>query len=292
VWIHPGHVLSHRARIIHLFIGTLASASVAAPGVEELDPVTRVSGVRIVAAPCCGAQYAQPRYSSMNFSAREYWTDGWREASLMPNDAGLRRCRCGRLVTLGDLVEISTAPESDLPLIDRVPDEDLTGCLNQTLAEDVELAIRRQLWWYLNHPYRKLYRQHRDEEDAATQAAWEAANPDRRTWWDKLLRRELPRYVRQAGRPFTCPPFEPSPEQLGNLERLASILRARREVASNVTTRTELGLELAELCREQGQFEAAEAALSGVDADEAGGTGKLTADLIRERLAAPVRYRL
>ena len=134
----------------------------------------------------------------MNFSAREYWTDGWREASLMPNDAGLRRCRCGRLITLGELLEISTATSSDLPVIDHVPDEDLPGCLAQTLAEDVELAARRQLWWCLNHPYRKLYRQHRDAEDAATQAAWEAANPDCRRWWDKVLRREPPRYVRQT----------------------------------------------------------------------------------------------
>lgn len=254
--------------------------------------MTRVSGVRIVAASCCGAYYAQPRYASMNFSAREHWTDGWREASLMPNDAGLRRCRCGRLVTLGELVEISAAPESDLPVIDRVPDEDLPWCLAQALDADAELAARRQLWWHLNHPYRRLYREHRDREDASTQAVWEAANPDYRTWWDKLLRREPPRYVRQPGRPFTCPPFEPSPEQLRNLERLAAIVRARGEVASNVTTRTALGLELAELRREQGQFEGAEAALSGIDEDEAGVTGKLIADLIRERLAAPVRYML
>lgn len=254
--------------------------------------MTRVSGVRIVAAPCCGAQFAQPRYASMNFSAREYWTDGWREASLMPNDSGLRRCRCGCLVTLGELVEISTAPESELPFIDHVPDADLPDCLAQTQDAEVELAARRQLWWYLNHPYRKLYREHRDREDAATQAAWEAANRDRRTWWDKLLRREPPRYVRQPGRPFTCPPFQPSPEQLGNLDRLTSILRSRGEPTASVATRTAAGLELAELCREQGRFEEAEAALTGLDTDEAGVTGKLLADLIQEKLSSPVRYML
>ncbi len=254
--------------------------------------MTRVSGVRIVATPCCGAQYAQPRYASMNFSAREYWTDGWREASLMPNDAGLRRCRCGRLITLGELVEISTAPESDLPIIDSVPDEELPEFLTRTLAGDVELAVRRQLWWYLNHPYRRRYREHRDRKDAATQAAWEAANPDRRTWWDKLLRREPPRYVRQPGRPYTCPPFQPSPEQLGNLDRLTSILRSRCEPTASVATQTAAGLELAELCREQGRFEEAEAALTGLHTDEAGVTGKLLADLIQEKLSAPVRYML
>lgn len=259
---------------------------------EDLDPVTRVSGVRIVAAPCCGAHYAQPRYASMNFSAREYWTDGWREASLMPNDAGLRRCRCGRFITLGDLVEISSADASELPRIDRVPDEELLACLAQPQSEAVELAARRQLWWHLNHAYRDRYREHRDAEDAATQAAWEAANPDRRTWWDKLLRREPPRYVRQHNRPFTCPPFEPSPEQIGNLERLTSILRSRGEPTASAPARTAAGLELAELCREQGRFDEAEAALSGVGMDETDVTGKLLADLIQEKLSAPVRYML
>lgn len=228
----------------------------------------------------------------MNFSAWEYWTDGWREASLMPNEAGLRRCCCGRFITLGDLVEISTADASELPHIDRVPDEDLSACLAQTQSEAVELAARRQLWWCLNHPYRKLYRQHRDAEDAATQAAWEAANPDRRTWWDKLLRREPPRYARQPGRPFTCPPFEPTAEQLGNLERLAAMVYALVEAAGDAPKRSMLGLELAELWREQGRFEDAQTALKAVDADEADVTRKLIADLIEERLPTPVRYTL
>jgi len=50
--------------------------------------MTIISGVRIVAAPCCGARYAVPRYLSVNFMASRYWTDGWREGSLMPNDEG------------------------------------------------------------------------------------------------------------------------------------------------------------------------------------------------------------
>lgn len=254
--------------------------------------MTRISGVRIVAAPCCGAHYAQPRYASMNFMARENWTDGWREASLMPNDAGLRRCRCGQFVVLGDLVEISTAAESELPFIDSVPDETLRLCLEQAQPEPVELAARRQLWWHLNHPYRQLYRDHRDREEAATHAAWKAANPDRRTRWDRLLQREPPRYSRNVGSPFTCPPFEPSGEQLWNLQRLSAMLRNGAEPASGFVGEATAALELAELYREQGRFEKAEAALMGVDADEADSVGKLMADLIREKVTAPVRYRL
>jgi hypothetical protein len=59
----------------------------------------------------------------MNFSAFEYWTDGWREQSPMPNDEGLRRCKCGRFVLMRELVEIGTAEASDLPRIEDVPDE-------------------------------------------------------------------------------------------------------------------------------------------------------------------------
>lgn len=254
--------------------------------------MTRISGVRVVAAPCCGARYAQPRYASMNFMAREYWTDGWREVSLMPNDAGLRRCRCGEFLLLGHLLEISTAAESQLPFIDSVPDETLRLCLEQAQPEPVELAARRQLWWYLNHPYRQLYREHRDREEAATQAAWKAANPDQRTRWDRLLRRDPPQYSRTVGSPFTCPSFEPSGEQLWNLQRLSAMLRNGAEPASGFVANTTAALELAELYREQGRFEKAEAALMGVDADEAGSLGKLMADLIREKLTAPVRYRL
>lgn len=82
--------------------------------------MTMVRGVRIVAAPCCGAQYALPNYMSMNFSAFEFWTDGWRDGSIMPNDEGLRRCQCGQFVLLKNLVEIGAADASSLPSLGHV----------------------------------------------------------------------------------------------------------------------------------------------------------------------------
>ena len=75
--------------------------------------MTIVRGVQIFASPCCGAQYAFPRYVSMNFSAFEYWTDGWREWSLMPNDEGLRRCKCGQFVVIKDMVPVEKTEASD-----------------------------------------------------------------------------------------------------------------------------------------------------------------------------------
>ena len=91
--------------------------------------MTIIKGKRIVAAPCCGARYALPHYVSMNFSASEYWTDGWREHSLMPNDEGLRHCRCGRFLHISELICLETVESSDLPAMDRVPGILLPKCI-------------------------------------------------------------------------------------------------------------------------------------------------------------------
>ena len=249
--------------------------------------MTQINGVRISATPCCGARYAQPRYASMNFSAWEYWTDGWREGSLMPNDDGLRRCRCGRFLLAWELVEIATSEASDLPRIEPVGAELLPKCIAQAGCEDMELAARLGHWRHLNHAYRERYREHRDAEEAATQAAWMAANPDRRTWWDRLLRRQPRRHARPPGSPFTCPPFEPTDEQWGNLQRLGELLHAR-----GLRSRRGPGLELAEVYREQARFEDAQAVIAGIAPAEGDVTKKLLADLIARRWAGPVRYRL
>ncbi len=250
--------------------------------------MTIIRGVRIVAAPCCGARYAAPRYVSMNFMAFEYWTDGWRDGSLMPNDEGLRRCKCGRFVLLKELIEFETAETSDLPHIDHVPDELLPECIAQADREELEVAARLEYWRHLNHPYRLAYRQHRDAEEAATVAAWEAANPDRRTWWDKFCRRKAPRYSRQPDSPFTYPAFNVSDDQLQNMRRLSQILLAW-DAASRRGYNT---IVLAELYREQGRFDQAEAVILTLDKDEAGVTSNLITKLITEKQSAPMRSRM
>lgn len=247
--------------------------------------MTIVRGVRILAAPCCGARYQFPNYVSMNFSAFEYWTDGWREFSPMPNDEGLRRCQCGQFVLLKELVEIETAETSELPRIDHVPAELLPECIAQVSSEDLELAARLGYWRHLNHPYRERYRQHREAEEAATKAAWEAANPDRRTWWDKFRGREAPSYRRPPGSPFTYPAFEASDEQLQNMKRLSQILLAR-----GTAPRRRYTLELAELYREQGHFDEAEQVVLTLNENEVDVTSKLITRLIKEQQTAPMRY--
>lgn len=220
----------------------------------------------------------------MNFSAFEYWTDGWREHSPMPNDEGLRRCKCGQFVLLNDMVAIETADTSDFPYLGHVPNEILPDCIAQAANENVEVAARLEYWRHLNHPYRERYRQHRDAEEATTKATWETANPDRRTWWDKLRGRKAPIYSRLSGSPFTYPVFEATVEQLQNMERLSAILSARGVVGHT--------MELAELYREQGRFNEAGQLISSLDDNEVGVTSNLITKLIKEKQSAPMRYRM
>lgn len=250
--------------------------------------MTIIRGVRIVAAPCCGARYAAPRYVSMNFMAFEYWTDGWRDGSLMPNDEGLRHCKCGRFVLMKDLVEIESAETSDLPRIEYVSDELLPECIANAETEDIEVAARLGYWRHLNHPYRLRYRQHRDAEEAATKAAWETANPDPRTWWDKLRRRKPPSYSRPPNSPFTYPVFEPTDDQLQNMKWLSKILLSW---VSESRRRYDY-LTLAELYREQGRFDEAEVIILAIGQEEEGVTSNLIARLIKEKQSAPMRYRM
>lgn len=249
--------------------------------------MTIARGVRILAAPCCGQRYAFPRYVSMNFMAFEYWTDGWREGSPMPNDEGLRRCKCGRFFLIKDTVEVDTAETSDLPHMEHVAAEALGECISNADSPELELAARLSLWHQLNHPFRSQYRQHRDAEEVATKAAWDAANPDRRNWWDRLLRRKAPCYVRPQESPYTYPAFQPSPEQHQNMQRLTALL-----ISHPATTGHGYRLKLAELYREQGRFDDAMKVIQSVDESGADVTRKLILFLIKERQSAPTRYRM
>lgn len=231
----------------------------------------------------------------MNFSAFEHWTDGWREYSLIPNDEGLRRCKCGQFVMIKDMVAIEKSEASDadedesndLPYMDRVPDELLPECISKATREDMEVAARLGYWKYLNHDYRERYRQQRDAEEAAIKSEWEAANPDRRTWWDKFLRRKPPVYRRPLDSPFTYPAFEPTDEQLQNMKRLSKVLFDWWEASHKGYV-----LELVDLYREQGRFDEAELVISTLDIKQVDVTSKLITKLIKEKEPAPMRYRM
>lgn len=47
----------------------------------------------------------------------------------MPNDDGLRRCKCGQYVLLKDMLAVDTAETSGLPYMDGVPAGHLPACI-------------------------------------------------------------------------------------------------------------------------------------------------------------------
>ena len=246
--------------------------------------MTRVSGYYIKAARCCGARYSMPRYRSINLLASGLWTDGFRENSLMPNDHGLRRCKCGNFLLKSELITVSEADETDQPSPHLVPTADLPLAIAHARNPAIETAARLDLWQHLNHSYRDQYRAHREAEDAATEAAWEVANSDKRTTLQKLFKVERkPLYQPALERPITFPVFEPSPQQR---ENMSALLDLTESVGGRNT------LQRVELRRELGQFEAARQLLATTSTSESSSFQKVSASLIERRQAAPARYAL
>jgi hypothetical protein len=171
--------------------------------------------------------------------------------------------------------------------MDRVPDELLPECISKAGSEEMEVAARLGYWRHLNHEYRQAYRQHRDAEEATTKAVWEAANPDRRTWWDKLRRQKPPSYSRPVDSPFTYPAFEATDAQLENMKLLSAILQKW-----GFASRPGYTMELAELYREQGRFDESQKVILTLDQRDVGVTSNLIGKLIKEKQSAPMRYRM
>ena len=249
--------------------------------------MTSVAGAYLNATPCCGKTYCTPRYRSMNFSAREYWTDGYCEGSLMPNGHGLRRCACGNFYLLRELLQISEVEQAEGPFTVHVEPEELPLAIAQARTPDIEEAARMDYWHHLNHDYRQRYRQHRDAEEARTEAQWHAQHPDTRSWWQKLRKVSAPRYQRPANAPFTYPPYTPSETQRENMQALLQLLQQKQASGQWVDAHT-----TAELHRALGQFEQATQALQTLEEKEKGVTSKLMAKLIAEKETAPMRYRM
>lgn len=125
--------------------------------------MTICKGFGTMTAPCCGARYPFPLYDSMNFSADAHWTDGWNERSLMPNEDGIRRCKCGQFLMLAQMDEDETQDGSDLPDMDKVTLAWLPECIAKATSVHMEIAARVSYWKHLNHDYRqrfKLYKQY------------------------------------------------------------------------------------------------------------------------------------
>ena len=199
----------------------------------------------------------------------------------MPNDSGLRRCTCGNFLLKSELIIVGEAEETDHPSPHLVPTADLPPAIAHSRNPAIETAARLDLWQHLNHTYRDQYRAHREAEDAATETAWEVANPDQRTKLQKLFKLDRkPRYQPALDRPITFPVFEPSPEQRENMLALLDLIQLPDTFS----------FERVELNRELGRFEEARKNLSASLEGDSPNLYKLSATLIEQKQAAPVRY--
>ena len=246
--------------------------------------MSMIRGAILRQAPCCTAQYLQPRYLSMNFSADAYWTDGWTVNSLMPIRAPYQRCLCGQVLANGDLVTLRTLEQNefdyqDYPLrLQPLADEDWPDLVEQKRGDTGERSARLYYWMLQNHPYREQYCAHREAEEAAFEAQWRAGLPKHR--------RAKMKYERAADRAISVPSFTPSAGLRANLERLIELLEAE-----HTDERYVFANKLVEAYRELSLFDQAKEALARIPKDSWWVTERLLECLIDERQNALMRYR-
>jgi hypothetical protein len=252
--------------------------------------MTRINGHTSIASSCCKSIYKTVDYASMNFSVYAYWTDGAKDGGLMPNDGGLRVCRCGTAFLLRDAIRLEIEASPDTPFPPKPADADLLSVIQAAPSPQVEATARRNYWRHLNDCYRVLYREHREKEEAKSDAQWRhdyyASLPFLQSAASKLLRRK-PRWdFPKPKRLFTVPPYTPTTEQKENMARLLTLILNEADQSGTVDQ-----LEVAELYRELGQFEAAAEALSKCNEDHAQVTRQVMSEQIELRATAPIRYR-
>ena len=202
----------------------------------------------------------------------------------MPNDHGLRRCKCGNFFLVRELLEIKRVETTDIPQADLVHPEDLVHAISSSRTKEIELAARLGYWHHLNHPYRDSYKAHRDMEDAAYPASSEAMADNKRSWWQKLLKLDARQKPLPADHPISFPAFDASEEQKENMDALIDLMSASFQDLRQI--------EIVELYREAGRFADASRALNRLGDDAKSAPYALITELITKEVSAPVRYKL
>ena len=169
-------------------------------------------------------------------------------------------------------------------------DKFLPSVIQSASSAQLEATARRNYWRYLNDDYRVHYRAHREKEEAKTNAQWRddyfACLPFPHRVIHKLLRSKPPWDYPKPERPFTVPHYKPTTEQKQNMARLLALILNEADQLGKADQ-----LEVAELYRELGQFEAAEEALGACNEDQQQVTKQVIGEQIELRSAAPIRYR-
>jgi hypothetical protein len=250
--------------------------------------MTSVSGYSLIKAPCCGASHTTPQYASINLTAREYWSDGHKEAALYVEDGGLRKCLCGAFYLLRHASRPDEEPGPNTLPAQRLEPEDLPQAIRST-SKPIELWARRLYWRHLNQGYRAAYRARMDSVDQGGNRP--GGRSGSRLRWTELVGRVLRLKKSEPpsalAEPVSLPAYEPSAIQITNMERLIELIQ---EGGHEVQTPDMA--EVAELYRELGLFEQARGAMARASHDRTRLPMKLITDMITKEQRAPLRYSL
>lgn len=256
--------------------------------------MTRISGNRIIETPCCKTQYSTPAYGSINLTAHEFWTDGRQVGSLFNGNGGLRRCTCGEYFLLHMCDHIQTIPKT--PYKPRAPKgwqstksnwwtrfwgKPTLGdyLLNYDIRTDEEIQAAEDVL-----PPLTPYVDDADMPDVIEKCAGkrEMQIIARRRMWQYLNDpfRDVYRQHKQVN-PDTFPDYEANDAQKENMLKLAYLLEDGYGPP---------WLEVAELCREVGDMDAAAKALSRAGkSDER--LSEVIGQLIEMNYSGPARFR-
>jgi len=212
----------------------------------------------------------------------------------MPNDGGLRKCKCEKYFLLSDCTTTGLDAGENPNFPQHVHESVLPYAIQTASSGSVELAARRTYWMYLNDSYREKYKSHREAEDAQTElmwaSEWNKENPDKRSvtrkFFDILLRRKSPSEPPAKDKPFTFPDFEPTEIQTENMLRLVELVTSHPEKYS-----TDYPVELAELFRELGKFNESISLLQNISSENQDELTGLILKMASEKHTAPIRYR-
>ncbi len=112
----------------------------------------------------CREKFMQPTLMSGNTLGARFWTDGWREAPMLPDQPWLVKCPgCAGLLWLDeaevaaciDPLEDEGCEHDDTPLYGLPTEEDYLRLLSTCeLEPEKEREARIRAWWEANHAHR------------------------------------------------------------------------------------------------------------------------------------------
>ena len=221
--------------------------------------MTSTNGYRVIKSPCCGKKYASPAYMSINYSCWEFWTDGRAVNSLSPQDGGLLKCICGKYF-LNRQAESGSIIYNPLPPPPKnwESEEVWSGFLRGGQSRRDYLLAKYDFRPESEREQERLAKPPEEmvvkDEELVDLLASGCSNSEvlmvaRRRYWRYLndeYRKSYRKHIKLN--PDTYPIFSPSQLQRNNMLQLIQLI----EIEDNPDY-----LELAELHRQLGNFEAA-----------------------------------